>query len=91
MLITFEMRELGFDTGQSKTPITPVMLGDASLAQKFSRRLYEEGVFGMSIGYPTVPRGKARIRVMISATHSRDDLDYGLQAFKKVGKELGVL
>ncbi len=86
-----EMRELGFDTGQSKTPITPVMLGDASLAQKFSRRLYEEGVFGMSIGYPTVPRGKARIRVMISATHSRDDLDYGLQAFKKVGKELGVL
>lgn len=86
-----EMRELGFDTGQSKTPITPVMLGDASLAQKFSRRLYEEEVFGMSIGYPTVPRGKARIRVMISATHSRDDLDYGLQAFKKVGKELGVL
>ncbi len=86
-----EMRELGFDTGKSKTPITPVMLGDASLAQKVSRRLYEEGVFGMSIGYPTVPRGKARIRVMISATHSRDDLDYGLQAFKKVGKELGVL
>ncbi len=86
-----EMQKLGFDIGHSQTPITPVMLGEAKLAQEFSRRLYEEGVFGTAIGYPTVPRGKARIRVMISAAHSRDDLDKGLEAFEKVGKELGVI
>ena len=86
-----EMRNLGFDIGQSVTPITPVMLGEAPLAQEFSRRLFENGVFAMAIGYPTVPRGKARIRVMISAIHSREDLDRGLEAFAKVGKELGVI
>jgi glycine C-acetyltransferase len=67
------------------------MLGDAHLAQTFSRRLFEEGVFAQAIGYPTVPRGKARIRVMISAAHSREDLDRGLEAFAKVGRELGVI
>jgi len=86
-----EMRRLGFDLGPSVTPITPVMLGEAPLAQEFSRRLFEEGVFAMAIGYPTVPKGKARIRVMISAAHSRDDLDRGLEAFSKVGKELGLI
>jgi glycine C-acetyltransferase len=86
-----EMKRLGFDTGKSETPITPVMLGDALLAQKFSRALFDNGVFGMAIGYPTVPQGKARIRVMISAAHAREDLDRGLEAFAKVGKELGVL
>ncbi|GAB4416559.1 MAG: glycine C-acetyltransferase [Anaerolineales bacterium] len=86
-----EMGKLGFDTGVSETPITPVMLGEAPLAQQFSKELYEEGVFGMAIGYPTVPQGKARIRVMISAAHSRDDLDAGLEAFAKVGKKLGVI
>jgi len=86
-----EMQRLGFDIGHSQTPITPVMLGEAKLAQEFSRRLYEEGVFGTAIGYPTVPKGKARIRVMISAAHSRDDLDRGLEAFEKVGRELGVI
>jgi glycine C-acetyltransferase len=86
-----EMRKLGFDTGVSETPITPVMLGEALLAQQFSRELYAEGVFGMAIGYPTVPQGKARIRVMISAAHSKDDLDKGLEAFAKVGKKLGVI
>jgi len=85
-----EMKTLGFDTGVSTTPITPVMLGEAPLAQQFSRSLFENGVFGMAIGFPTVPKGKARIRVMISAAHSRDDLDKGLAAFAKVGKELGV-
>ena len=85
------MKELGFDTGLSTTPITPVMLGEAPLAQQFSRDLFDEGVFAMSIGYPTVPQGKARIRVMISAAHSREDLDKGLAAFKKVGKKLGVI
>ena len=86
-----EMRTLGFDTGKSMTPITPVMLGDAKLAREFSRLLYEEEVFAMALGFPTVPRGLARIRVMISATHSSQDLEKALAAFAKVGKELGVI
>ena len=67
------------------------MLGEAKLAQAFSRRLFEEGVFAMAIGYPTVPRGLARIRVMVSAMLGRDDLDYGLEKFAQVGKSLGVI
>jgi len=86
-----EMKNLGFDTGVSETPITPVMLGEAPLAQQFSRELFEAGVFAMAIGYPTVPQGKARIRVMISAAHATDDLDKGLEAFQMVGKKLGVI
>jgi glycine C-acetyltransferase len=86
-----EMLGLGFDTGVSTTPITPIMLGKAPLAQKFSRRLFEEGIFAMALGYPTVPRDKARIRVMISAAHSRDDLNKGLKSFETVGRELGVI
>jgi len=86
-----EMKTLGFNTGVSETPITPVMLGEAPLAQQFSRELFEAGVFAMSIGFPTVPQGKARIRVMISAAHSTDDLNKGLEAFKSVGKKLGVI
>jgi glycine C-acetyltransferase len=86
-----EMEKLGFDTGKSMTPITPVMLGDAKLARTFSRRLYEEDVFAMALGYPTVPKGLARIRVMISATHTRDDLDKALEAFARVGRELSVI
>jgi glycine C-acetyltransferase len=86
-----EMQVLGFDTGLSTTPITPIMLGEAPLAQKFSRRLFEEGLFAMAIGFPTVPRGKARIRVMISAAHSREDLNQGLNVFEKVGRELEVI
>src|SRR5450759_1328907 len=86
-----EMKKLGFNTGLSITPITPVMLGEAPLAQQFSRDLFEAGVFAMALGYPTVPQGKARIRVMISAAHSKGDLDKGLEAFATVGKKLGVL
>jgi glycine C-acetyltransferase len=86
-----EMQRLGFDTGQSQTPITPVMLGEAHLAKRFSERLFEEGVFAMAIGYPTVPMGEARIRVMLSASLSKDDLDFGLEAFARVGRELGVI
>jgi glycine C-acetyltransferase len=86
-----EMKRLGFDTGVSETPVTPVMLGEATLAQQFSRELFEEGVFAMPIGFPTVAKGKARIRVMISASHDRDDLGQGLDAFAKVGKKLGVI
>ncbi len=86
-----EMEALGFDTGKSKTPITPVMLGEAPLAQKFSKRLFTEGVFAMAIGYPTVPRGEARIRVMISAAHRKEDMDQGLAAFEKIGREMAVI
>ncbi len=86
-----EMKHLGFDTGQSVTPITPVMLGEAPLAQQFSRELFENNVFAMAIGFPTVPRGKARIRVMISAAHQKEDLDQGLETFAKVGRKLGVI
>jgi glycine C-acetyltransferase len=86
-----EMRRLGFDTGSSTTPITPIMLGEAPLAQQFSRELFENGVFAMSIGFPTVPRGKARIRVMISASHAKEDLDKGLEIFASVGRKLGVI
>jgi glycine C-acetyltransferase len=85
------MQALGFDTGHSATPIVPVMLGEAPLAQAFSRRLFEEGVFAMAIGFPTVPQGKARIRVMNTAAHEQADLEFGLAAFEKVGKELGVI
>lgn len=86
-----EMKDLGFNTGVSVTPITPIMLGEAALAHQFSRELYENGVFASALGYPTVPQGKARIRVMISAAHSKADLDQGLEIFAKVGKKLGVI
>jgi glycine C-acetyltransferase len=85
------MRKAGFDTGKSETPITPIMLGEAKTAQEFSRRLFDEGVFAMAIGFPTVPMGKARIRAMISATHSEPDLDYGIEKFIQIGKQLSVI
>ena len=84
-----EMKRLGFDTGVSVTPITPIMLGEAPLAQDFSKRLFERGLFATALSYPTVPKGKARIRVMISAAHSSDDLDKALQIFQSVGQQLG--
>jgi glycine C-acetyltransferase len=86
-----KMREAGFDTGTSETPITPILLGEAKTAQEFSRRLFELSVFAMAIGYPTVPMGKARIRVMISATHSEQDLDFGVDKFISVGKQLHLI
>jgi glycine C-acetyltransferase len=86
-----EMKRLGFDIGKSVTPITPIMLGEAPLAQEFSRELFSAGVFAMAIGFPTVPRGKARIRVMISAAHQPVDLEQGLEAFAFVGRKLGVI
>ncbi len=85
------MQKMGFDIGHSQTPIVPLMLGDAALAKKFSRALFEQGVFAVAIAFPTVPVGKARIRVMNSASHSPADLETGLAAFEKVGKELGVI
>jgi glycine C-acetyltransferase len=85
------MQAEGFDAGASETPITPILLGKAKTAQEFSRCLFERKVFAMAIGYPTVPMGKARIRAMISATHSEQDLDYGIEQFVAVGKQLGVI
>lgn len=86
-----EMTTLGFDIGHSTTPIVPVMLGEAPTAQAFSRALFENGVFAMSIGFPTVAKGAARIRVMNSAAHSQSDLEQALAAFERVGKEMGVI
>jgi glycine C-acetyltransferase len=85
------MGRAGFDLGRSETPITPVMLGDARIAQEFSRRLFDEGVFAAAIGFPTVPLGKARIRVMISAAHSEADLDFGVEKFIKVAGDLHLI
>jgi len=85
------MQQLGFDTGHSETPIVPIMLGEAPLAQEFSRQLLQEGLFAMAIGFPTVPKGKARIRVMNSAAHCQGDLEKALDIFAKVGKSLGVI
>lgn len=85
------MSEAGFNTGHSETPITPILLGEAELAQSFSKRLFDNGVFATAIGYPTVPKGKARIRVMVSAAHSIEDLDNGLSVFTETGKKMGVI
>jgi glycine C-acetyltransferase len=85
------MNELGFDTGHTETPIVPVMLGEVALAKQFSARLFEEGLFAMALGFPTVPRGQARIRVMNTAAHDQGDLDRGLEIFAQVGRELGVI
>ncbi len=86
-----KMQTLGFNTGKSVTPITPILLGAESLAQTFSQKLFAENVFAMAIAFPTVLMGTARIRVMISAAHSKEDLDFGVAAFTKIGKETGVL
>ncbi len=86
-----KMKALGFDLGQSVTPITPVMVGDTHKARALSQKLFEKGVFTMAIGFPTVPKGKERLRVMISATHSTEDLDFAVKAFEQVGKEVGVI
>jgi len=85
------IQSLGIDTGSTQTPIVPVMLGDVKLAKEFSAKLFEYGVFAMALGFPTVPRGQARIRVMNTAAHTRDDLDQGLETFTRVAKELGVV
>ena len=86
-----ELTKLGFDTGVSETPITPVMVGDEGNALALQRALFEEGVLALAIVFPTVARGKARIRTMPSAMHSRKDLDDALEAFEKAGKRLGVI
>jgi glycine C-acetyltransferase len=86
-----KMKNLGFDIGSSQTPITPVMLGDAKLAKSFSKLLFDKGIFVTAIVYPTVPMGKARLRVMISAAHKKNDLNEAIKVFSEIGKELKVL
>ena len=85
------LTDLGFNTGLSETPITPVMVGDAALAFQFSRELFEAGVFAMGIGFPTVPQGKARIRTIVTATHTRGDLEQALATLEKVGRRLKIV
>jgi glycine C-acetyltransferase len=85
------LHELGFDTGESETPITPVITGEEETTQAFARRLFEEGVFTPAIVFPTVAKGRARVRTIVTADHTRDDLGEALDAFARVGKELGVL
>ncbi|TMK35570.1 MAG: glycine C-acetyltransferase [Actinobacteria bacterium] len=85
------LHELGFDTGDSETPITPVITGDEAMTQAFARRLFEEGVFCPAIVFPTVGRGKARVRTIVTADHSEQDLAEALAGFERVGKELGLL
>jgi glycine C-acetyltransferase len=85
------LKQLGFNTGTSESPITPVIAGDGALAMKLSDRLFEEAVFAQGIAFPTVPRGKARVRTIVTATHTREDLQFALDAFARVGRELGII
>jgi glycine C-acetyltransferase len=85
------LQGLGFNTGMSETPITPVIVGAAKLAHALSRRLFEEGVFAQGIGFPTVPEGKARVRTIVTATHTPQELQQALDVFARVGRELGII
>jgi glycine C-acetyltransferase len=81
----------GFNTGISETPITPVIVGEAKVAHELSRELFAEGVLATGIGFPTVPKGKARVRTIVTATHTKPELDQALEVFQKVGKKMGIL
>jgi glycine C-acetyltransferase len=85
------LQGLGFNTGVSESPITPVIVGAAATAMKLSDRLFEEGVFAQGIGFPTVARDKARVRTIVTATHTQEDLTFALECFKRVGTELGII
>jgi glycine C-acetyltransferase len=85
------LQRLGFDTGISESPITPVIVGDGALAMTLSDKLFEAGVFAQGIGFPTVPQGKARVRTIVTATHTEADLQFALDAFGNVGREMGII
>ncbi len=85
------LERLGFDTGHSETPITPVIVGNGALAHRFSDRLFDEGVFAMGIGFPTVPEDKSRVRTIVTAEHEREELDTCLQVFERIGRELAII
>lgn len=84
------LKKLGFNTGTSETPITPIMVGDAEKAFQFSRELFAEGVFCVALGFPTVPLGKARLRTIVAATHKRSDLERALETINRVGEKLAI-
>jgi len=86
-----KLKKLGFDTGKSETPITPIMVGDAAKAFEFSRTLFAEGVFAGALGFPTVPEGKARLRTIVTSAHKRADLERAAEIIGRVGKTLGVV
>jgi glycine C-acetyltransferase len=86
-----KLKKLGFQTGKSETPITPIMVGDAGKAFEFSRTLFAEGVFAGALGFPTVPEGKARLRTIVTAAHKRADLERALDTIARVGKSLGIV
>ena len=86
-----KLKSLGFDTGKSETPITPIMVGDVAKAFEFSRQLFDEGLLALAIGYPTVAQGKARLRTIVTAAHKRGDLERALEIFERVGKRLQVI
>ena len=85
------LKKLGFNTGMSETPITPIIVGDAALAHEFSRQLFAEGVFAQGIGFPTVPQGQARIRTIVTATHTREELTQALEILTVVGRKLKII
>jgi glycine C-acetyltransferase len=85
------LEALGFNIGISESPITPVIVGDGALAMTLSDKLFESGVFAQGIGFPTVPQGKARVRTIVTATHTEDELQFALDAFQRVGVELGII
>ncbi len=85
------LEALGFDTGLSQSPITPVIVGEGTLAMKLSDRLFEEGVFAQGIAFPTVARDRARVRTIVTATHTRDELQFALDVFARVGRELAII
>src|SRR5579864_4035148 len=85
------LEQLGFNTGKSETPITPVIVGEGALALRLSRRLFDEGVFAQGIVFPTVPADKCRVRTIVTALHTREELSKALGVFEKVGKELGII
>lgn len=85
------IKNIGFDIGETETPITPIMIFDEIKCKEFSSKLYENGIFASAIAFPTVPKGKARIRVMISAGHSLDDLDFALNKIEQIGKEMNLI
>lgn len=85
------LKELGFNIGNSETPITPCIIGEETLTQQFSKRLYEEGVYAKAIVFPTVTRGTGRVRNMPTAAHTKEMLDQAIAIYEKVGKEMGVI
>jgi len=85
------LKRLGFNTGISETPITPIFVGEADLAMKFSDRLFERGLFAQGIGYPTVAKGKARLRTIVTATHTEEELDRALSILEDVGRGLEII